>query len=93
MKALVYSVSRYDFEADGKSLRGTKVGVLEKTEDDNNRLGYLSMVLQSNDYELYDLFFQVPGIYDIEVKMLPGAKGIPRLVPVDAKLIREVTIQ
>lgn len=92
MKAFVYSVSRYDFETeDGKKLRGTKIGILDDTEGNPNRVGYVSMLLQSDNFELFDSFPCV-GHYELEVKMMPGAKGVPRLVPLSATLLQGVKI-
>jgi hypothetical protein len=71
MKALVLSVSRFDFKdkETGKSVRGAKVCyVPDKIQESDNKRG-LEPCFVSSDYHIFEQFTALPGFYNLSFSL------------------------
>lgn len=76
---------RYDFKDEaGKTVQGVNLQYLTgDLESSENEQGY-PMITISAPFDVWGQLQAVPGVYDMEFKQRPGAKGRPTLQCVSA---------
>jgi hypothetical protein len=94
MKALVLSVTRYNFTntETGELIEGMKVSYVDCENPvvaQTNYRGIQRMELGSPDQKNFNTFSQVPGIYDLSYDIVPGAKGKAVVRYKSAKFIKD----
>lgn len=70
MNCTIVHASKYDFTPDGTTdrLTGVKVTYLESAERSQNAKGR-PVVIMSGAIDLWEKLVEVPGVYDIDVKL------------------------
>lgn len=83
-------VSRYDFkeEGTGKVVKGTKIIYQGRNVEEDTKKGIEAIIMNSKDYNAYDIFTIVPAKYELEFDIVPTSKGT-KMEFVNAILIKQ----
>lgn len=86
----VKTVSRFKFETDDKKImQGTKIFYEGQAVNTDTKKGVEILQMNSERYEAFNEFTQVPGKYEIEFDLVPGQKGQVKMQYVSCKLIEK----
>lgn len=93
MKALVLSIGQYDFEDDrGTQIMGTKVMVVDLEQEPKQNTRGMEPSKITIGYGQASDFQTVPGIYNIDFNIVPGAGGKVKAVYSKATFIKDFKI-
>ncbi len=79
-KGIILHVKTYDFDKDGKNVKGTSVQYitsdnLDPVDNPEGSKGYMP-IKESLPYNSFSSFPIVPGIYELEYNVKPTSKGL-----------------
>lgn len=91
-KYIITCATKYDFVNDkGEKVQGCKISYFDRKEDGSSIKGYPALNVNA-DVKIWDKLEEIPGLYDIDFKMVPGPKGRVTLVLNDIKYCSKVDI-
>lgn len=73
-KFVVVCANKYSFVSDGKKVEGCKITYFDRPENNDTVRGYQPLVVNC-DINVFDKLKEIPAVYDIDFKMVPGPKG------------------
>lgn len=86
---LVIGASRYSFEQNGDNVKGAKVRYMASEPiNDQDNVGYKPIEMNM-DYDKFHKFSEGMGFYELTFDMVPGPKGMPKMILLDAQLIHK----
>lgn len=84
---LVIGANRFDFEQNGKKFSGCKVRYMPANpENTADAVGYRPIELNT-DYNNFNWFDKGMGFYELEFDIVPGTRGTPKMVLVNANFL------
>jgi len=90
-KFVVVCANKYSFVSDGKKVEGCKIVYFDRKEDNDSVRGYQPLIVNC-DVSIFDKIKNVPGLYDIDFKMVPGQKGKVSLVLNDINYVNDEVV-
>jgi len=93
MKILVLAMNEYNFENDNKEkIEGINLEYLSESIQDSSRVGFFPLK-QSIDKDLINKINKIPGIYNVDIKMVSGKnrKATPQFV--DLTFVKDFEIK
>lgn len=93
MAYMVLATKRYNFRDNdtGNMISGCKITYCDEPTYEDDSKGMQPMTITA-PLDSYKDFTHVPGLYDIEFTLKPGAKGQAQLVYKTAKFVKKVDL-